>query len=58
MGAGKKRRPGTENVPGIVGFGPASELAGQEMEMENQRHSIEDKLITGILENPCSTQWS
>jgi len=52
----RKRRPGTENVPGIVGFGLASELAGQEMEMENQRLTVlRDKLITGILENiPCT----
>lgn len=48
----RKRRPGTENVPGIVGFGLAAELAGQEMETESLRLTkLRDKLIEGILEN-------
>lgn len=48
----RKRRPGTENVPGIVGFGLAAELAGKEMEEENKRLTkLRDRLIKGILEN-------
>ncbi|MGI6226770.1 MAG: cysteine desulfurase NifS [Peptococcales bacterium] len=47
----RKRRPGTENVPGIVGFGLAAELAGQEMKAEAERLTfLRDKLIAGILE--------
>ncbi len=48
----RKKRPGTENLPGIVGFGLAAELAGQEIEEETQRLTkLRDKLIKGILEN-------
>ena len=32
----KRRRAGTENVPGIVGFGKAAELARQEMAARGQ----------------------
>mgnify|MGYP000161836876 CR=1 FL=1 len=47
----RKRRPGTENVPAIVGFGLAAELAGKEMAQENERLTkLRDKLIQGILE--------
>lgn len=47
----RKRRPGTENVPGIVGFGLAAELAGKEMEEEAAKlTALRDKLIDGILE--------
>lgn len=46
----RKRRPGTENMPGIVGFGRAAELAGQELESEMERlQALRDKLIDGIL---------
>lgn len=45
----RKRRPGTENVPGIVGFGRAAELAGQEINSEMERlKGLRDKLIDGI----------
>src|SRR4030042_1789125 len=46
----KGRRASTHNVPGIVGFGKAIELAKQEMitEME-QLTSLRDDLIKGIL---------
>lgn len=46
----RKRRPGTENMPGIVGFGRAAELAGRELESEMGRlQALRDKLIDGIL---------
>ncbi|MGI6554965.1 MAG: cysteine desulfurase NifS [Bacillota bacterium] len=47
----KKIRPGTENMPGIIGLGKAVELAGQEMDSEMPRMTqLRDKLIKGILE--------
>jgi cysteine desulfurase len=45
-----RRRASTENVPGIVGFGVAAEIAGQEMVTENKKLLVmRDKLIKGIL---------
>lgn len=45
----KGRRAGTENVPGIVGFGRAVELAVQEMgEEANRLRSLRDMLIKGL----------
>ncbi|MBA7695376.1 Cysteine desulfurase IscS [subsurface metagenome] len=45
------RRASTENVPGIVGFGKAVELAQQEMSEEAERLTpLRDKLINGLLE--------
>ncbi|HVJ50460.1 cysteine desulfurase NifS [Desulfitobacterium sp.] len=50
-GQEKKRRSGTENLPGIVGFGKACELAGERMEEEEKRLAVlRDKLMDGILE--------
>lgn len=50
-GQEKNRRASTENVPGIVGFGAAAELALLEMEAENKRLApLRDKLINVILE--------
>ena len=47
----KRRRAGTENVPGIVGLGKAVELAGQEMDKEIERLAgLRDKLIKGLME--------
>ena len=48
----KRRRAGTENVPGIVGLGKAAELAGQEMGKETERLAcLRDKLIKGLEKN-------
>ena len=52
-GGGHERgmRSGTLNVPGIVGFGKACEIAGQEMESEAKRLSaLRDKLEAGLLQ--------
>jgi cysteine desulfurase len=46
-----RRRAGTENVPGIVGFGKAAELARGEMAEEAKRvTALRDKLISSLLE--------
>lgn len=50
-GGGQERqlRPGTENIPGIVGLGLALELAVQEMPQEMLRmKELRDYLITGL----------
>lgn len=45
------RRASTLNVPSIVGFGKATELASQEMETEtNKLIPLREKLINGIIE--------
>lgn len=47
----RKRRASTENVPGIVGFGKAAELAQQEMGEEEKRVIyLRNKLVKGLLE--------
>jgi cysteine desulfurase len=44
------RRPGTENVPAIVGMGKAAELAIRDMPLRIEKFSqLRDKLINGIL---------
>jgi len=44
------KRAGTENVPGIVGLGKASELARQHLQEENERvRALRDRLEAGIL---------
>lgn len=46
----RKLRSGTENTPGIIGFGKACELAAQRMEEENKELiRLRDKLLNGIL---------
>ncbi len=47
----RRRRASTENVPGIVGFGKAAELARSEISEEAGRLTgLRDKLSKGILE--------
>ena len=49
----RKIRPGTENVPGIVGLGKAIELATSQMEEKNKRiKALRDKLKDGVLAIP------
>lgn len=44
------KRPGTENVPGIVGFAKAAEVSEKEMKKESARLSkLRDRLIKGVL---------
>ncbi len=53
-GGGQERglRSGTENLPGIVGFGKAAEIAKKEMPTESGRlKTLRDKLIKGLLDN-------
>ena len=47
----RDRRPGTENVPGIVGLGMAAELARQRLAEEARRlAALRDRLEEGILQ--------
>ena len=53
QGGGQERgyRSGTEDVPGIVGFGKAAEIAKAEMPEESQKEIVlRDRLIKGVLE--------
>jgi cysteine desulfurase len=50
-GQEKGKRSGTENVPGIVGFGKAAEMVRGEIESEAKRLTIlRNKLMRGLLE--------
>jgi cysteine desulfurase len=47
----RDRRPGTENVPGIVSFGAAAELAGRNLVAETERlTTLRDRLESAILD--------
>lgn len=47
----RRRRAGTENVPGIVGLGKAIELANESLDSHIERlTTLRDKLINGIME--------
>jgi cysteine desulfurase len=50
----RRRRAGTENVPGIVGLGKAAELAMHSLEdgVYNRLAKLRDRLEAGILELP------
>jgi cysteine desulfurase len=53
IGGGQERgmRSGSENIPGIVGFGKAAEITKEEMVEEAKRlKKLRDKVIKGILE--------
>ncbi|WP_209691712.1 cysteine desulfurase NifS [Methanomicrobium sp. W14] len=51
----RKRRAGTENVPGIVGLGLALGLSVKEMKDTNKRLTrLRDRLIDGLLKIPKS----
>jgi cysteine desulfurase len=46
----RRRRAGTENVPGIVGLGKAAELAAAQLDVEQRRiAALRDRLEQGIL---------
>jgi cysteine desulfurase len=52
----RRRRPGTENLPGIVGMGAAAELAQRELPAEAARlGALRDRLIEGLLGNVPET---
>ncbi len=46
----KGRRPGTENVAGIVGMGVAAKMAVENLEKESSLAALRDRLQKGILE--------
>ena len=48
-GQERKRRPGTENMPGIVGFGKAAELALVNLPKEQEITKLRDKLLVGLM---------
>ena len=53
QGGGQERglRSGSENIPGIVGFGEAAEIARGERASESERlASLRDRLVKGMLE--------
>jgi len=53
----KRRRAGTENIPGIVGFGKAAEMAYENIEDHiNKLINLRDKLINDLMEKIPYTQ--
>jgi cysteine desulfurase len=56
-GQERSKRPGTENIPGIVGLGKAAELAANEHASESRRYrKLSEKLIQGIRERIPGTR--
>lgn len=54
QGGGQERsiRPGTENVPGVIGLGKAAEIAKRDMEKKLAHVTVlRDRLMAGIREN-------
>lgn len=54
FGGGQERNlsPGTENIPGIVGFGEACRIAKEELESSGKYlKDLREKLVNGVLEN-------
>ena len=52
----KRRRASTLNVPGIVGFGRAVELAAESMQAESVRQAVlRDRLVEGLLSGISDT---
>ena len=52
-GQEKQRRPGTLNVPGIVGFGKAAEVSVHELQKNNEHiQSLRDEMILELLKIP------
>ena len=54
----KERRPGTENVPGIAGFGVACALAGSSLAADSARiAALRDRLEAGALAIPGARRF-
>lgn len=48
----RKRRAGTENIPGIVGFAKAAEIAHENLDAHIEKMTyLRDRLVKGILES-------